>query len=398
MNAQTIKAARALRMPAMRVNLAGVLSVFVASVWLVHGLYNKLLHGSPRHLAIVQSVPGLGGHAGELVLVCVGIGEVLLSVWMVSGIRIWACVIVQAVALLSMNVLELAFAADHLLWPAGLVPINLAFLGIAAYAAHLRDPAVLNRLRLALRRHPIPMSAHFKHCLVLTFAYPADTLQRLLPRGLDVDRYCDWGFVAVAMVQTESMRPSALPKWCGQDFFLSGYRIFVKHHDRRTRRGLRILRSDTNKRRMVLAGNLMTHYNYRHGIAHLDARDGTLEIRFKSCDGSADLHVLADLREAGDAALPAGSVFKSARDARRFAGPLPWTFDAEIETNSIVGIKGVRAEWKPKLVPVEIRSASWFTAGPLKHASPILCSAFYVNDIDYCWERGIVMSLEREAT
>ena len=28
----------------------------VAAVWLVHGLFNKLLGGSPRHLAIVQAV------------------------------------------------------------------------------------------------------------------------------------------------------------------------------------------------------------------------------------------------------------------------------------------------------------------------------------------------------
>ena len=42
--------------------------IVVASVWLVHGLYNKLLGGSPRHLAIVQSIPGLNGATGELAL------------------------------------------------------------------------------------------------------------------------------------------------------------------------------------------------------------------------------------------------------------------------------------------------------------------------------------------
>jgi len=35
--------------------------ILVAGTWLTHGLYNKLLHGSSRHLAIVQSVPGLSG-------------------------------------------------------------------------------------------------------------------------------------------------------------------------------------------------------------------------------------------------------------------------------------------------------------------------------------------------
>ena len=45
-------------------------------MWLVHGLYNKLLGGSPRHLAIVQSVPGLAGAAGERVLTMIGLFEV----------------------------------------------------------------------------------------------------------------------------------------------------------------------------------------------------------------------------------------------------------------------------------------------------------------------------------
>ena len=39
----------------------------VAAVWLVHGLYNKLLGGSPRHLAIVQSVrDGLGQQVAQV--------------------------------------------------------------------------------------------------------------------------------------------------------------------------------------------------------------------------------------------------------------------------------------------------------------------------------------------
>jgi len=53
--------------------------------------------------------------------------------------------------------------------------------------------------------------------------------------------------------------------WAGRDYALTGYRIFVRHRDRtgRTRRGLHILRSDTDRRSMKLGGNLLTHYRYR---------------------------------------------------------------------------------------------------------------------------------------
>ena len=107
----------------------------VASVWLIHGLYNKLLHGSPRHLQIVQSVPGLAGRAGVWMLTAVGIFEVATAVWVVLGLAPLLCAAVQTVVLLAMNVVELRFARRLLLWPAGLVPLNLAFLALAWIAA-----------------------------------------------------------------------------------------------------------------------------------------------------------------------------------------------------------------------------------------------------------------------
>jgi hypothetical protein len=374
-------------------SLAGiVLSCMVGSVWLLHGLCNKLLHGSPRHLLIVQSVPGLSGQVGEIVLNAVGAAEVLLALWIISGIRPWLALIVQTIALLSMNVVELTFAREHLLWPMGLIPLNLAFLTVGAGAAARREPLV------ALRRHPIPMAAHFQHCLVLTYAFPAEALQKLLPAGLEVDRYGRWGFVAIALVQTDSMRPAGLPRWTGQRFFLSGYRIFVKHHDgKRTRRGLRILRSDTDKRRMVIAGNALTHYNYGPCTAAIRASSDTLAIELTTPNAEADLAVVAELANS-DGRLPAGSVFASERDARRFAGPLPWTFDWEPETGSIIAIKGVRTRWHPKLAAVHVAKATWFDNGPLRRERPILCSAFHVSDIDYRWERGVVLPVETEVT
>ena len=135
-------------------------------------------------------------------------------------------------------------------------------------------------MRHLLRRHPFPVRAHFRSVLVLAYAYPAELLNPLLPPGLVLDTYCpsggangegtesnagEVGFLAIALVQTEKLRPAFLPEWLGQDFFLAGYRIFARFvdHTGRTRRGLRILRSDTDRSRMKWAGNLLTHYNYR---------------------------------------------------------------------------------------------------------------------------------------
>lgn len=104
-----------------------------------------------------------------------------------------------------------------------------------------------------LKRHPLPVRAHFRYSLVLTYALPRAVLEPLLPPGLELDFYEDFGFVAIALVQTENLRPAFLPAAFGQNFFLSGYRIFTRYTTRAGRhlRGLRILRSDTNRRLIV---------------------------------------------------------------------------------------------------------------------------------------------------
>lgn len=240
------------------------------------------------------------------------------------------------------------------------------------------------------RRHPMPIVAHFEHCLVLTYALPREALEPLLPPGLVLDTFGEFGFVAVAMVKTRGLRPSFLPpQLFGQEFVLTGYRIFTKFHTPagRTIRGLRIVRSDANKRLMVVGGNLLTHYNYRKCDADVRANEGRLEFAIRTPGEKADVDVAADTR--GEGALPAGSPFATIQEARRFAGPLPFTLDYEPETHSIIAIRGVRENWSPRLVNVHVRRLTFFDQPAFRDAKPILASAFYVSDIPYRWNRGV---------
>ena len=309
---------------------------FVASVWLVHGLVNKLLHFSPRHLQIVQSVPGLAGERGEVILAVVGVCEVGMAVWVLSGWTAGICASVQTVSLLAMNVVELTVARPLLLWPAGLIPINLAFLGVAWVAASsARVRSVFSRGCAVI---PLPSRRISAHCLTLTYALPPEVLRPLLPPGLELDTYHGYAFLAVALVQTESLRPAFLPTTLGQDFFLAGYRIFTRFTTPggQAVRGLRILRSDADRSGMVVGGNLLTHYNYHRCDAEIAASSSGIHVAVHTTDGLGSLEVTADL---SSDRLPAGSPFRSVHDARRFAGPLPFTFDYEHETNSIIAIR-----------------------------------------------------------
>ncbi len=365
--------------------------IAVAAIWLLHGGYNKLLGGSPRHLAIVQSVPHFAGMAGIRVLTTVGVFEVLVAVWILIGRAPRACAATQTVALLAMNACELTFARPLLLWPAGLVPLNLLFLGAAWIAADRTLPA---RLRTRLRRHPIPIEAHLHECLTLTYALPPEFLQRLLPPGLEVETAGGHGFMAVALVQTRALRPAGWPARLGQDFFLAGYRVFttLRGADGRRLRGLYILRSDANRRRMVAGGNLLTHYNYHRCDARIDSLGERLRVMVRTPDGAGDLEVVADTAAA---ALPQNSPFHSIREARRFAGPLPFTFDHERETDGIVAIKATRTHWNPVPIAVDVSRASFFDQPGFAGCRPVLAAAFRVTGIDYRWERGVLIRSER---
>jgi hypothetical protein len=239
------------------------------------------------------------------------------------------------------------------------------------------------------------MVTHFRQSLVLAYALPAEVLAPLVPPGLSVDSYGEHRFVAIALVQTARLRPSRLPAWVGQSYFLSGYRIFVRHQEStgRMRRGLHIIRSDTNRRSMVLGGNALTRYNYRLAdIAFVESAE-RLEVEIRTPRAEADLHVIADMT--GPAALPIGSPFTGTDDARRFAGPLPWTFDYEPESHSIIMIRGRRTEWHPEPIRVEVKECSFFQDPRFAGVTPILANAFHVSDLEYRWDRGVRVPLDR---
>ena len=191
----------------------------------------------------------------------------------------------------------------------------------------------------------------------------------------------------MALVQTRSLRPAALPPAFGQDFFLAGYRVFTTfaRHDGRRLRGLRILRSDADRLQMVAGGNLLTHYNYTHCDAAIEPDHAGTRITVRTHDGRADLDIVAG----GEATmLPAGSPFASMKEARRFAGPLPFTFDYEPETDAIIAIEARRTTWRPTPIDVRVDRLAFLDRPPFQGVTPVLAAAFRVADIDYAWKRG----------
>jgi uncharacterized membrane protein YphA (DoxX/SURF4 family) len=110
-----------------------VLTILIGSVWVFHGLFSKVSNGIPRHRQIVGRILGEG--IADRATLAIGILEVLLGLWIFSGLRRRACALVQTLALVSMNLLEILLARDLLISAACMVALNLGFIALIWYWA-----------------------------------------------------------------------------------------------------------------------------------------------------------------------------------------------------------------------------------------------------------------------
>lgn len=90
------------------------ITFFIAAVWMANGLFCKVLNFVPRHERIVARISG-NQHAGVLTK-AIGIAEICMSVWILSGIKPRLNAVIQILVIATMNAIEFAFAPDLLLW------------------------------------------------------------------------------------------------------------------------------------------------------------------------------------------------------------------------------------------------------------------------------------------
>lgn len=235
-----------------------------------------------------------------------------------------------------------------------------------------------------LKNHPFAVEAYFDSSIVLTFAVSKEQVEKLIPKCLELDTFQGkWAFIAVAMVKTKNLRPKGFPKFMGNDFFLIGYRIFVRYTNNTGKRlrGLYILKSETDKKKMEFLGNIFTHYNY----TTTDISE-KIEENLKSISSKKSNFDLLIEQTENEVNIPDGSPFTDWKDARKFAGPLPHTFTYDKENKSVLIIEGVRQNWKPE--PIKVKSYHFEFLKLLKLNNAILANAFEIKNIPYHWKKG----------
>jgi hypothetical protein len=91
-----------------------IITYFIALVWFMNGFFCKVLNFVPRHYEIVGRI--LGYDHAKLFTLLIGVSEIVMAVWIVSGIYSKLNTIVQIFVIALMNSLEFILAPELLLW------------------------------------------------------------------------------------------------------------------------------------------------------------------------------------------------------------------------------------------------------------------------------------------
>ncbi len=117
--------------------LKSFLTIFIVLVWLLNGLFFKILNFIPRHQLIVARI--FSEDYSLLLTKVIGVLELLLAIWILFGAksRLTACF--QIVVVIAMNIIEITLAPDLLLFGMANIFFAFGFVAIIFYNEFILD-------------------------------------------------------------------------------------------------------------------------------------------------------------------------------------------------------------------------------------------------------------------
>jgi hypothetical protein len=107
------------------------INYLIAAVWLINGLFCKILNLVPRHQEIVARI--LGENHASTFTKLIGLAEIMMFAWIISRIAPVLCARTQIFVILLMNCIEFTLAPDLLLFGKLNLLVALLFSTLIAY-------------------------------------------------------------------------------------------------------------------------------------------------------------------------------------------------------------------------------------------------------------------------
>ena len=124
-----------------------LLILFFSLIWLVNGLFCKILNLVPRHQQIVAEI--LGETYAKTLTIAIGVGEMLIAIWIISRKFAQLSAITQILLIVTMNILEFILAPHLLLWGRLNIVFALCLAALVYYQGFVLEPRLEGRNRIA---------------------------------------------------------------------------------------------------------------------------------------------------------------------------------------------------------------------------------------------------------
>jgi hypothetical protein len=92
----------------------GIINYALAALWFINGFFCKILGWVPRHESIIAEI--LGEQHSDLFTILIGLAEILMAIWILSGYYPKLNAFIQILIISIMNILEWVMVPELLLW------------------------------------------------------------------------------------------------------------------------------------------------------------------------------------------------------------------------------------------------------------------------------------------
>lgn len=108
-----------------------ILTYIIATVWLVNGLFCKVLNLIPRHEQIVARI--IGNDYSRPLTILIGLAEIVMAIWVLTKFKSKLNAIAQMTVVATMNIIEFTVVPDLLLWGRLNIVFAFMFIGLVYY-------------------------------------------------------------------------------------------------------------------------------------------------------------------------------------------------------------------------------------------------------------------------
>ena len=109
-----------------------IVVIFISLIWFVNGFICKILNLVPRHQEIVARI--LDEEYAREITFTIGVLEIIMVIWILSNYKSKLSALLQIAIIVSMNIIELIFVKDLLLFGNLNIVFASLFCGVIYYS------------------------------------------------------------------------------------------------------------------------------------------------------------------------------------------------------------------------------------------------------------------------